>query len=333
MSATDGGAESRCTRRLVYLARTSSDVEEAVRLALPPDWDLDVIRDTTEPHAKQSLEAADFVVVVNVPLPASAVAQLHHAHLVVHQGVGYDSVDTSALHEFEIPFCITPEGTTETVADHTILLMLACSRYLLPVHEEVSQQGKWPTWQYRSKAFGLQGTSVGLVGFGRIAQAVTQRLLAMEAAVRVYVGAERSVASEWRARGVEVEKSLSNLFQECRVVSLHLPLTAETQGLIDLDLLQQMPAGSILVNTARGGLTTDAALAKAITDGPLVGVGLDVLEREPPNRANPLLSLPNVLVTPHLASGTRESLEAKIGSIVDNCWRAIQQEPLRNQVL
>ena len=333
MVGLDPGRGRRGGRRLVYLAHTSASVEDAMRKALPPDWDLDVIRDTEQFDATPKLEAADFVVVVNVPLPASAVFRLRNACLVVHQGVGYDSVDIAALRESEIPFCITPEGTTETVADHAIMLMLACSRYLLPIHEEVSFQGKWPKWQYRARAFGLQGTPVGLVGFGRIGQAVARRLFAMEAAVRVHVGEGRSVASDWMSCRVEVVENLSELFRGCRIVSLHLPLTSQTRGIVTLDLLQRMPSGSILVNTARGGLMADAALAQAVTDGPLVGAGLDVLEHEPPSRDNVLIGLPNVLVTPHLASGTQGSMEAKVASIVDNCTRAVEGKELRNQVL
>lgn len=299
---------------VVYYGDTSPVVEQAIAAALPAGWLLRVVRDTAEPAGREALRTADAVIIVNRPVQREQVALLDAARVVVHQGVGVDHFDIEALRQRGIPLVVTPVGTTGPVAEHTVLLMLAACRRLREVTDAVVREHRWPSWGYRDVTVGLEGRRVGLVGFGRIGQAVARRVLAFGAHVTVYPGPRHSTVDD-RPAGVEVVTDLDELCRRSQLLSLHVPLSPETHHLLDRRRLDLLPAGAIVVNASRGALVDEAALIDALAGGHLAAAGLDVLESEPPAPDHPLLAMPNVVVTPHLASGTHESLLAKADSI------------------
>lgn len=315
---------------VVYYGDTGPVVERAVAAALPGGWRLRVVRDAAEPAGRAALRAADAVVIVNRPVQKEQVALLDSARVVVHQGVGVDHFDVEALRERGIPLVVTPAGTTGPVAEHTVLLMLAACRRLREVTDAVVREHRWPSWDYRDVTVGLEGRRVGLAGFGRIGREVARRVLAFGALVTVYPGPRRSTVED-RPDGVEVVTDLDELCRVSQVLSLHVPLRPETHHLLDRRRIGLLPAGAVVVNTARGQLIDEAALVEALTDGRLAAAGLDVLEAEPPGPGHPLLAMPNVVVTPHLASGTHESLLAKAASIAATIGDAVAGRPLAHR--
>ena len=295
-----------------------------IREQMPPSWRLIPARgdDFTE-----GLAAADFILVADHPVTAEHLAAAPRLRMIQHQGVGYERIDLDACRARRVPVGLTPEGTSVGVAEHTILLILGVYKRLLTAADGV-REGRWMQWDLRDCSFELSGKTLGLVGFGRIGREVARRALAFDARVTYH---DPPVPQPPDLPVTRIEE-LDQLLTEADIVSLHVPLTPATRHLINAGTLARMKPGSILINTARGGLVDEAALLPALRDGPLLGAGLDVLDPEPPDLANPLLHLENVLVTPHIAAGTRDALAAKMRAAFANMLRYTRGEPLRNVV-
>ena len=212
---------------------------------------------------------------------------------IARTGVGYDAVDIDAATARGVVVTITPGTNQESVAEQAFALLLAVARRIVE-NDRGIRAGGWGRTIVRP----LREQTLGLAGLGRIGRAVVPRARAF--GMRV-LGFDVAGDPEADARlGVE-RRDFDDLLAESDVVSLHLPLTDRTRNLFDADRFARMKAGSILINTARGGLVDEAALAEALRSGHLAGAGLDVFQAEPTGAANPLLGLPNVVASPHIA--------------------------------
>ena len=194
-------------------------------------------------------------------------------------GVGLDQVDLNAAALARIPVALSLAGSSEAVAEQTMLLMLAVCRRLVELANSV-RDGKWLMWERRSVSYGLFGKTLGIIGLGRIGRDVAARAAAFGMPVQYY--------AKVQVNGFAF-RDLPGLLQTSDIVSLHCPLTPETKRLLNRDMIQMMKRDAILINTARGGLVDEEALFDAISSGQLAGAGLDVLEIEPPHPTNPLL--------------------------------------------
>ncbi|MDI7274876.1 MAG: 2-hydroxyacid dehydrogenase [Anaerolineae bacterium] len=317
------GRSDRPTWHVAYLEAVPEDTAEIIRSRLPPGFALHVAADYSDETARELVRQADFVLVATRPLPARLIAAARRLRLIQHQGVGYDGTDVAAARAAGVPVALCPEGTTTGVAEHTILLILAVYRQLLRADASV-RAGEWLQFGLRSGSHELAGKRLGLVGFGRIGRAVARRARAFEALVLYYDPIRPSPAEE---ADLEVTyRSFAELLAEVDILSLHLPATPETRHIVDAAALARMRPGSILINTARGSLVDQAALVAALQSGHLAGAGLDVFEEEPPRRTDPLLALPNVVLTPHVAAGTRDGLIAKMDAAFANMMRVARGE-------
>ncbi|HRY26233.1 MAG: hydroxyacid dehydrogenase [Geminicoccaceae bacterium] len=224
--------------------------------------------------------------------------------VVSRHGVGYDNVDLEALNERRIPLAIAANANKVSVAEHALFMMLALAKQGV-AHDTAVRGGEWAI-RNRFAAVDLAGRTLLLLGFGRIGGEVAVRARAFGMTVEVfdpYVD-DRSLAECGCRRATELESAL----READVVSLHLPLSAATRHIIDAAKLALMRPTALLINTARGGLIDEPALARALTEGRLGGAGIDVFEDEPPDPANPLLAAPRALLSPHSAGVTGESM-------------------------
>jgi D-3-phosphoglycerate dehydrogenase len=224
--------------------------------------------------------------------------------VIAKRGVGYDQVDVTAAKELGRVVTIAPGGNGPSVGDHTIALMLAVAKRLCEFRERM-RAGNWSVQPVTE----LYRKTVGLVGLGRIGRGVAQRLKGFETTILAFdEQPDPEYANDNGIRFVD----LPYLLKESDYISLHLPLTPSSRNLIDEAALASMKETAILVNTARGGLVDEAALLQALRAGKIAGAGLDVLlgEQEPAWRstAEELMSLPNVVVTPHVAGASREGL-------------------------
>jgi phosphoglycerate dehydrogenase-like enzyme len=209
------------------------------------------------------------------------------------------------------------------VAEHAILLILAVYKQL-PRADSSLRSGEWLQFGLRAGSFELAGKTLGLVGFGRIGYAVALRARAFEVNI-CYTDIQRRAPEEERALGASYLPS-EELLALSDIISLHLPATPETYRIIDEKALRRIKTGSILINTSRGSLVNQQALVAALQNGHLGGAGLHVFEREPPEQDDPLLKLSNVVLTPHIAAGTRDALIAKMDAAFANMLHLIQGE-------
>ncbi len=214
--------------------------------------------------------------------------------------VGHDHVDVAACTRRGIPVCHTPDVLTETTADLAFALLMAAARRLYEGQRAVVQ-GRWPAWSpFFLAGHDVHGQTLGIVGLGRIGQAVARRARGFDMRILYSGRRERLEAAELGARRVPLQE----LVAQSDFVVLLAALTEETRHVVDADLLARMKPTAILVNAARGGLVDEAALVRALREGRIAGAALDVFEREPLPVDHPLLDLPNVVAVPHVGSAT-----------------------------
>jgi D-3-phosphoglycerate dehydrogenase len=236
-------------------------------------------------------------------ITARVMDELPELRLVVRYGVGYDIVDVRAARDRGVWVANVPDYGTEEVAVHALSMALSLLRHL-PLYDRDVKAGRWHSTS-TGPLYRLKNSTLGVVGLGRIGGTFARRASPWFGRT---LGCDPYLEEDAWPGGVE-RASLEEVFSGSLVVSLHPPLTEETKGFIDRGLLERMPEGSYLVNTARGGLVVMEDLLRALEEGPLAGAALDVLPQEPPPRDHPLLSNPNVILTPHAAFYSLEAEE------------------------
>jgi phosphoglycerate dehydrogenase-like enzyme len=312
---------------VVYLEPVPPDVEAVVRSRLPPAFALRVRRG--DETAASVLTDADFALVATTPLPEAAITAAPRLRLIQHQGVGYDKTDVVAAASCGIPVALCPTGTSVGVAEHVFLLILALYKRLIEADASL-RQGQWLQWALRPSSYEIAGKTLGILGLGRIGQEVASRAKAFDADV-VYFDVCRPTADIEQALGVRYAP-LADVLAHADIVSLHLPHSVDTRHLIGLVELARMKTSAILINTARGPLIDEAALVDALRAGQIAGAGLDVFETEPLQPDHPLLALPNVVLTPHIAAGTVDALTAKMDACFANMLRVSKGDAPLNVV-
>lgn len=311
------------------------DVADIYRRHLPVGWRFAALSSPDAEEEKLELlrEADALIQLTETPLTPQHLAAAERLRLVQRQGVGLDALDLDAVREHGALVAICPEGTAEAVAEHAVMLMLAAGRFLLDLNRDVTERRTWPKWEYRSRSLSLHGATVGIVGFGRIGRTTTQRLLALGSDVLVHRRDGGGVPGEWPTGRVHPVASLDELFSTVDFMSLHCPLTPETRGLVDARLLGLMQPHAVLVNTARGAVVVEDDLVDALRRGVIRAAGLDCFVEEPPPMDHPLFDLPNVIVTPHVAAGTRAVQITKARAVFANIERVWNGEPPHHLVV
>lgn len=235
--------------------------------------------------------------------------------LIARWGVGCDAIDLDAANDRGVMVANTPGVLEETVADMTFALLLGATRGLATGHESM-RAGDWSrTW-----GTGVHGRTLGLIGCGRIGTAVARRAKAFNLRVIAHDLAPRDEAKEL---GVEFY-DLNSVLAESDFLSLHAALTPQTRDMLNAEAFGRMKPGAILINTARGGLVDEAALVSALNDGRIGGAALDAYVVEPLPAEHPLRTARNVLLTPHVASFTRDTGEAMGRLAADNILAALR---------
>ena len=247
---------------------------------------------------------ADAILTCFAPVTAPVVEAAHKCLVISRYGVGVDNIDVEAASRNGIIVAYVPDYCVDEVADHALALLLALNRRLPQFDAEV-KQGLWGKTHTGLPIFRLRECTLGLIGFGRIGQALCRKALALGLRVLAY-DPYLPTASVQGLGAHPVD--LPTLLRESDFVSVHAPLTPETRGLLGEKEFQQMKPTAFLINCARGPIVDQDALLKALRERWIAGAGLDVLAQEPPPPESPLLSLDNVLITPHVAYLSRQSL-------------------------
>jgi lactate dehydrogenase-like 2-hydroxyacid dehydrogenase len=250
--------------------------------------------------------------------------------VVSNLAVGYDNIDLAACASRGVAVGNTPGVLTEATADLTLALLLAVARRL-PESAALVTQDRWLTWDpLLLLGRDVSGATLGIVGFGRIGREVARRArgFGMRILAHSRGRAPDEVYQELGAEPVELE----TLLAQSDFVSVHVSLSAETWHLIDAAAIARMRPGTILINTSRGGVVDQAALIDALRSGHLFGAGLDVTDPEPIRADDPLLSLPNCLVVPHIGSATQRTRDRMAEKAARNIIAGIRGEPLPDPV-
>jgi lactate dehydrogenase-like 2-hydroxyacid dehydrogenase len=250
--------------------------------------------------------------------------------VVSNLAVGYDNIDLAACARRGVPVGNTPGVLTQATADLAFALLLAVARRL-PESERFVRDDRWVTWDpLLLLGREVSGQTLGIIGFGRIGQEVARRArgFGMRVLYHSRSRAPGSVETELGATMVD----LDTLLGTSDVVSVHVNLTPETRHLIDARALARMRPGAILINTSRGPVVDQAALADALRSGHLFGAGLDVTDPEPMRADDPLLALPNCLVLPHVASATDTTRARMAEKAARNVLAGLRGEPLPDAV-
>lgn len=257
-------------------------------------------------------------------LPDQAYAQAKRLKLVQVLSAGYDFVNIAGARKARIPICSNGGANSVAVAEHAVMLMLAIYRKLTTFHQNVAS-GHWHQGIPRTTdIFELEGKTVGLVGLGNIGRQVARRVQAFDARVIYYDALRPSPAEEARL-GVEYV-ALPALLERADIVSLHVPLNEATRHMIDAQALARMKPKAVLINTCRGEVVDERALLKALDEKRILGAGLDTQEKEPADPNNPLLKLPNVILTPHSAGPTMDSYRKRFHNGYANIERVSRGE-------
>ncbi len=295
--------------------------------ALENEWlRIAVVEETARETFAREMQDADVLLHVLERVTADAIEGAPRLKLIQKLGVGVDTIDLDAAKRRGIAVCNMPGANTRAVAEITLLLMLATLRRLTELDAHTRSGRGWALDPELLDSLGeLGGRTVGLVGFGAVARCLTPMVLGIGARVLYTSRTEKSHDGAAFAPFAE-------LLEASDVVSLHVPLTAETSALMNARAFSIMKPGAVLINTARGGLVDYRALHGALMGGRLRGAGLDVFDAEP-THSHALFELPNVIVTPHLGWFTLETLNRSLGIFLENCRRLRAGEALLNRVV
>lgn len=294
-------------------------------LAPHTDWlDIRYCAEDDDATFYRELPEADVLWHVLRPLSAQDIAQGTRLRLVHKLGAGVNTIAVEAATERGIAVANMPGANAPSVAEGTVLLMLAALRRLPALDAATRAGAGWPSDASLGETVrDIGGCTVGLVGYGNVATRVERIVTAMDAQV---------VHTSTRDDGTPGWRSLADLLTESDIVSLHLPLTDATRGLLGREALASMKPDAVLVNTSRGPIVDEEALADALRSGGLAAAGLDVFAVEPVPTDNPLLTLDNVVLTPHVTWYTADTMRRYLEVAVDNCERLRDGRDLANLV-
>jgi D-3-phosphoglycerate dehydrogenase len=304
-----------------------ADVERERAIFAAAGIELAVASCKSEADVIEAASGADALLVQWAPVRARAMESLRQCKVIVRLGIGVDNIDLEAAKARGIPVCNVPDYCVDEVADHAVSLALAMARQLRQIDRR-TRAGQWKiTPDAAMPAF--RYSTFAVAGYGRIGRAVLDRARGFGFRLAAY---DPFVPAEVMAQSGVSPLDLDELFAASDVLSLHLPLNAQTRHTVGRHQLSRMKRSAVIVNTSRGGLIDTVALAEALASGQLGGAGLDVFESEPLEADHPLRSCDNALLTSHVAWYSDQSVPLLRQLAAEECVRALTGQPLKNQV-
>ncbi|MDR7464042.1 MAG: C-terminal binding protein [Armatimonadota bacterium] len=303
----------------------SLEVERAVLRAAGAE--LVAMQAGSEAELAEAVGNADGLLVCYAPVTRRVIERAQRCRVIARYGIGVDNVDVDAATERGIVVTNVPDYCIEEVSDHALALLLACARKVAFLDRGV-RAGRWEA-RDAVPIRRLRGQVLGLVGFGKIPRLLAAKARALGLTVLAYDPyLDAATCEAYGARQVE----LGELLARADFVSVHAPLTPQTRGLIGEAELRRMKPTAYLINTARGPIVHEAALLQALQEGWIAGAALDVLESEPPPAGHPLLQAPQVVLTPHVAFYSEESLQELQRKAAEEVARVLTGQPPRYPV-
>lgn len=288
--------------KVAFLTGLPETIVDVVTSYTPEGFSTTVV-DGQQPEDEQieAMKDADFIMVYRATLSDAVLRAAPKTRIVQLLAAGYDSMNLKLMRELEIPCCNNGGANSRAVADHALLLMLSLYKRLVESDKAV-RADRWGAPIDGSNTFEMADKLVGILGIGNIGRRVARRVQGFEANVQYYDKYGLSEAEE-RDLGI-TGVSLRELFSTSDIVTCHTPLTPETRHIVSAEMLALMKPTAVVINTSRGPVVDEAALIDALREKRIAGAGLDVFEKEPVDRSNPLLTMDNVVVTAHTAGTT-----------------------------
>ena len=305
--------------KIVLSPRLPDALVDAARSLLPPGYELAVVAQEPGDLLPAMADAEYFVGFARTSLGPEFYRAAPRLKLVQLISAGYDRVDIEAARRARVPVANNGGANSISVAEHTLMLMLAVAKKLAWQHNNVVA-GKWRVGDFsETRLYELAGKTLGIVGLGNIGKKVARRAQAFDMRVQYY-DIVRLTEDQEDALGVRFVL-FTELLRTSDVVSLHVPLTDLTRNMMSTEQFALMMPGALFVNTCRGPVVDERALEKALRGGQLAGAGLDVMLDEPPPAGHPLFGLPSVTITPHMAGPTWENWPRAFRNAFDNIQR------------
>lgn len=293
------------TKKVLYFDRVFGEFKDILLDNKPAGFELIFWSELDDNLKKEMLGEADFLLVATEKIDENILKNAKKARYVQKTGIGVDNIDLKAAKSLGLPVANTPGANATGVSELTILLILSLYRKL-PLIDRETKAGKWLMWELRPSSYEMEGKVHGFIGFGNIGQEAARRSRAFGTNI-IYYDKFRIGKDKEAALGATY-LSFEDVLEKADIISLHLPLLPETKGLIGENEFKRMKNNAILINVARGGIVQEPALYHALTSGEIAGAGIDVWESEPTLQDNPLLTLDNVIASPHIGAGTRDTL-------------------------
>ena len=303
-------------------------VRAVVRRVAPPELDLHFATSYDEAEQMALVRDAEIIFAGWAAVTRPMLEHARKLRMIEKWGIGVDRIDVEAARAMHIPLAITAGSNAGPVSELTIGLMLAVYRRIAHV-DRALRQGQWLKSEMREIGYQIAGKTVGIYGLGNIGRKVAQRLQGFECEVIYHDACRADAATEQRLMVRYVERDA--LFTQSDILTLHAPFIPETAQVVNAARIASMKDGAILINTARGELVDEAALVAALVSGKLRGAGLDAFAVEPVAPGNPLLTLDQVVVTPHVGGAVFDNVENVARHAIGNIMKVLNGEPLAPQ--
>lgn len=306
--------------KIVFLDRDTLDAKVR-RPSFTHDW-LEYGA-TTPDQVVDRLRDATIVITNKVPITAQMLTQLPSLKMIALAATGYNIIDIVACHERSVVVSNIRHYANASLPEHVFALILALRRQILSYHRDV-QAGKWQQAKHfcflHHPILDLANSQLGIIGYGTLGQSIAKIARGFGMRIKAAVSLSDKVSAENPSTDDIERISLDELLRTSDVITLNIPMSAQTRNLIDAPQLALMKPTALLINTARGGLVNEAALAQALREGQIGGAGFDVLTVEPPTKGNPLLeaNLPNFILTPHIAWASQGAMQTLADQLIDN---------------
>lgn len=277
---------------------------EIIKSAVPDGFELEMLESVSQQELEGKVKEADYLLVSGrLKINRTVLENAQNIKMIQRTGVGLDSIDLEYIRNHDIPFYVNKGVNAQSVAEHTILLMLASLRNLVEINEN-TKRGIWKKQAQGVCTYELCGKTVGLIGMGAIGRKVAGMLKVFGAEV-LYNDVSKMKQEDENALGIKFS-TFEEIIEKSDIISLHCPLTDDTRHMVNDGTVNKMKNGVILINTARGGLIDETALINGIENGKIAGAGIDVYEKEPVDNRE-ILNLQNVITTPHIGGVTYDS--------------------------
>jgi D-3-phosphoglycerate dehydrogenase len=318
--------------KAVFLEYLPTELNEIYAAYATPDIEFVGMRTRENSEMLEKAKDADFYMLFGMPYGITMDRQMidysPKLKMLVYHGMSFEKTDIAYASSKKIPVVGTPVATDEDVAEFTVMMMLSCMRHLVAA-DNALRKGNFYTWELRAGSYSLKGKTVGLIGFGRIARLLVERLKGFCVRIVIYDKYRRLSEQEQKDIGVQQLDSMEDLAACSDIVSLHASYASADEGCINREtLFDKMKPSAFFINTARGKLVRQKDLTRILEEKRIAGAALDVYEEEAVRLDDPLIGLDNVVLTPHIGSGSRDVIAARAQYMFANMQRLLDGCPL-----